>query len=65
MIKFLEFILEIPRIPIQKYEYAINVNIDNTFFTLLADNVLGLIDVSTHNIQKIKVLDFDIVMLRK
>lgn len=61
----LKQLLEIPRISLKKYELVINVNIDNSFFTLLVDNVLGLIDVNSQNIQKVDALDFNIVMLIK
>jgi len=61
----LKKLLEIPQISLENYKFAINVNIDNSFFALVVDNVLGVIDVNAHNIQKIKALDFNIVRLIK
>lgn len=61
----LKRLLEIPQRSLEKCEFAINVNIDNAFYTLLVDNVLGLIDMNSHNVQKIKALNFDIVILGK
>lgn len=61
----LKKLLKIHYVSLNKYRMAINVDIDNSFFSILVDDVLGVVDVKSHNFIHINVLNFNIVMLNK
>lgn len=61
----LKCLLEIPKVHMDKCQFAINAYKGNSFYALLADNVLGVIDVDLNNVRRIKALDFEFIMIRK
>lgn len=61
----LKCLLGIPKICLYKSLFTINVYIGNSFYALLADDALGVIDVNLHNTKQIKALDFKFIVLKK
>lgn len=61
----LKILLKIPKISFCKYNLAINIHSENSFFAILADDILGVIDESSCNIIQIKVLNFNVVVQKK
>lgn len=61
----LKCLLGIPRIQSNQYQFIIYACIKNSFYALLADDVLRLIDMNVHNAQQIKAMNFKLVMLKK
>ena len=58
-------ILGIPKVYFAKRQLTINVFIGNSFYALLADDVLGVIDVNLQNAKQIETLNFKFVILNK
>ena len=61
----LKSLLGIPKVHFAKHQLVINTYIGNSFYALLADNVLGVVDVNMHNVKKIEVLMFKLLILNK
>lgn len=61
----LKFLLGIPKVYFAKRQLTINVFIGNSFYALLADDVLEVIDVNLHNAKHIETLNFKFVILNK
>lgn len=61
----LKCLLGISKMYLDKRLFAINAYIGNSFYALLADDVLGVIDVNLHNTKQIKALDFKFIVLKK
>lgn len=57
----LKFLLGIPKVYFAKRQLTINVFIGNSFYALLADDVLEVIDVNLHNAKHIETLNFKFV----
>lgn len=61
----LKFLLGISKGPLGKCRFTINACIGNSFYALLADDVLGVIDVNLQNAKQIETLNFKFVILNK
>ena len=61
----LKSLLGIPKAHFAKRQLSINVLICNSFYALLADDVLGVIDVNLQNAKQIETLNFKFVILNK
>lgn len=61
----LKSLLGIPKVHFVKYQLTIITFIGNSFYALLTDNVLGVIDMNLHNAKQIEVLNFKFVTLGK
>ena len=59
----LKSLLGIPKVYFAKRQLTINVFIGNSFYALLADDVLGVIDVNLQNAKQIETLNFKFVIL--
>ena len=61
----LKSLLGIPKVHFVKCQLTINAFICNSFYGLLADDVLGVIDVNLNNAKQIEALNFKFVVLNK
>ena len=61
----LKCLLGISKMHLGKYRFTINACIGNSFYALLADDVIGVIEINPHNAKQIKALNFQFIMLNE
>ncbi len=61
----LKCLFGISNAPLDKYQLTINVCVENSFYALLTDNVLGVVDVNQNTKKLIKALNFQFIILNE